>query len=603
MTSATIDVERPASADRWRSAPSEFAILLVLAFAVHALVLQFIFPGYYHPLWPFHSDFYMNAGENHSPYAPGNIIGAPRPIGWLWFYLSGFFGTRGSMACELAVVAANCAGMAFCVRRLAGASLNAASFAATIVYFYLVFAHPSQYSESLDDSIAQVSFGLILIGMAFGWTKRPIWLQAGIFLLGLLSKECYVPSALLVLGACWLANVGPGRRAWLATGIAFLAAAVLLALYGRWAHSLFLGYGSTSASPYHVSLSPLSVVREWWAYAAEAPAALWIYAALATAAAAVALAREGARRLVPILVLPLAGMAAWLPNSLLPNHHVDGYSWLGATLLFAPLIALPQLWATGRKAVFTVVLLLGLLVPIALQGKYAAHAWVLQQQKRQNLLINTLTSQISKLPSGARQVLVTGLDFPFSPFDAPWSLYEYSRTLPHFSVVAYEPRQSQGGSPAYFVTPEEAAAGRYDAVWMFDRNGALVNWTLSPKDAATLEALGVPAASLRVYPQVAIALGLADGGLNVDGDHLRGCGGAYMEYLRYDLALNCMKLSRTKIPANPYGWFYSGLMEDKLGQTAAAEADLSKAVALDDKSSPNPAFQQELDRVRATARK
>jgi hypothetical protein len=582
----------------------EFGALLVLGLLVHTLVLRFVFPGYYRPFWPFHSDFYIAPELANTPTMPRAILGLPRPVGYGWFYLTGMLGVRGAIAANLVLVCANCAGLAFCVRRLLGIARTWPFWAASAVYLFLIYAHPGQYGEALYDPFSQLSFALLLAGAALGWSRKPLVLQAAAFALGLLAKETYAPAVVIFLAVAWLADAGPGRRHISATIMALGAAGTLYLIHSRLVRSEYVGFGSGRTSPYFVDLDPASVMHQWTAYAAEAGLVFWLYVGLVFVVATWALWPLGRKISLPFAALALTGLVCWLPNSVLPNHHMFGYSWLGASLLLSSVLALPRLWTTGRKALFVGVLALGLAVPAGLHAAYAKNGWLLEQQQRQSRLMAAVGTHIARLAPMTRRVLVTGLDFPFSPFDHPRSLYRYARTLPMFSVVTYEPKQFtlfQKPAPARWITPEEASRETFDEVWMFAEDGAALTFVLTAADKAGLEALGVPAATLPLYPAVPAALGLGDaksgGSLNLDGYHLLGCGSAYLGYHRYDLALACLTPSAAKIPDNPYPHYFAGLADEKLKRAAAAKAEFLKAEALDDKAKPNRAFAEALQRV------
>ena len=260
-----------------------------------------------------------------------------------------------------------------------------------------------------------------------------------------------------------------------------------------------------------------------------------------------------------------------------------------------------------RRALFAALMVAGVLVPLGLRGAYGQNHWMLEQQLRQKMVMSAIRAKLTHLAPGTKTVLVTGLDFPFSPFDHPRSLYEYGPTLPAFSVIAYQPKGAYKimlPSPVRWISPDQAGREAFDAVWAFGEDGAAIDWTLSAADRDGLKALGLDPATLLVYPQVAKALGLGGASgvsLNLDGYHLLQCGTAHLGYSQYRLALICLKASEAGMPGNPYPYFYSGLADENLGLTAQAAANFAQAVALDSKATPNPAFKAGLLRTQTRA--
>ena len=78
-------------------------LLVGLALLIHGLVLYFVFPGYYSPLWPNHSDFYIPVALAQSNLAFTDYLRFPRPMGFIFSGLIGHLGTRGAMLVVIAV--------------------------------------------------------------------------------------------------------------------------------------------------------------------------------------------------------------------------------------------------------------------------------------------------------------------------------------------------------------------------------------------------------------------------------------------------------------------------------------------------------------------
>jgi len=332
----------------------------------------------------------------------------------------------------------------------------------------------------------------------------------------------------------------------------------------------------------------------------------WAYLSLVTLVVAWSRSAVALRDRMAAAAFTVAGLLAWAPNALLPNHHMAGYVWNGSYLIFSSVLLLAPLatesW--GRRALGLGLMGACLLVPLSLQNAYKANAWVMEQQGRQKRLMTALQSRVERLRPGTRNVLVTGLDFPFSPFDHPNAILEFSNRLPTFSVVIYQPRGPGAAAPTphvRFISPKEALKGQFDETWMFGPDGGALAPDVSEVDAEALRSIGLDPNALALFPAVAAAFDLAKPRAArrpiLDGYVLLSCGGGFLNYHEDQLALSCLKASMQKIPDNPYPYFYSGVVYENAGDLAAARLNFGRAVSLDDRSNPNPAFKEALKRI------
>lgn len=142
-----------------------FVALFALALITHAVVLQFIYPGYYEPLWPLHSDFYLPTHINNSGLGVINYLSKPRPSGMVFFFLIGSLGVHGSIAAIIFVTLMNVTMTATVAKNILNISFNLQFLAAYISYLVLLFSHPYFYSFYAHDAFSQFSYFLLLIGV------------------------------------------------------------------------------------------------------------------------------------------------------------------------------------------------------------------------------------------------------------------------------------------------------------------------------------------------------------------------------------------------------------------------------------------------------
>jgi tetratricopeptide (TPR) repeat protein len=600
----------------------EIALLIGLAMVIYGLVLRFIFPGYFNPAWPNHSDYYISAALAHSVSGFGDIIFEPRPVGFAFFKATGYLGIRGGIFAVIAVVLLNCVVTAALFRRVALIEMGWRFLLGFIAYVFLVFAHPYFHVFSTYDAFSQISY-LLLIAAAWCLFQHNTVPRLGLIvaatvlaLLAFLAKETYGLSALILAAAWFLAKRQDGalRAAIPTISISAMLGSSLLinAMNG----SPFTGGAKIGGSPYEIVLAPVRLLTEWSRYAAEtfnaASTGLLLLLAFSTF---ILLRLTGIRRWLALL-LPVAGALAWLPNACLPNHYMSGYSWNGAYLLYAPLLFVVPLWQAGRLFRFCSVVIIALALgsPLLFDRAYKSNAWVLEQESRQRNLLQALGNITATLPNGGGvgRILITGINFTFSPFDHVMSM----RSFPHMEniqldVLAYAHRTAAPdlwGDPrdpsVRFIPPSEVVLSHYNHVWAFRSDGTLAKNVSEPGRFTSYSnaELGFSAAELLIYPNLFGIFGDPSvqyfGRKPLGGYQYLECGGALLVYENLSGAEKCLTQSVRLIPDNPYPYFYLGQIHEKRGLFELAIASYEKAVAADNPKSPNPAFKNALERVR-----
>lgn len=591
--------------------------LLALGLVAHALALWLVFPGYYRPLWPHHSDFYIAPALAHAGFSLSEFIHFPRPVGALFLALIGHFGIHGAMLAVLLVVICNLVLLASLIRRALNLPLTFGFFVAFSGYAFLVFAHPYFYRFATYDAAAQFSLFLLLLAAGCwlrSWGQWRAVSAATAFLLsflGFLSKETYGLSALAVAALVGLQHWRKQRSIALAPLLS-LGLALLLALWVNHLNaSPFTGAVNLPDSPYRIDFSLASLFGQYMQYARGGLNGITTGALLLTVVLTLVVLEVKKYRAA--LLLPLiAGALAILPNSALPNHFDGGYSWEAIALLFMPLMLMPLLmqrsgyrWAACGLAVLA---LLGMLH----HGPAEGSQWVLEQEARQRRLIKDLRPLITDLTAlaPAQHILVTGINFPFSPFDHALALRELGLvTLARFDVVSYFGHK--GGVPAIpqldridsgvrVLTPKEVALHNYDQVWVFRNDGSLVLRALRHEYPTLVQAVpALPGSNPLVYPPLLEARLYEKGAILAaeQGFRLLNIGSALIGYENIEAAQYYLQRSYGLIPDNPYPAYFLGVSYEKQGSLSEALHWFQLAVQTDDRRNPNPAFTLAVSRV------
>ena len=466
----------------------QIAFLILVALIAHAIVLKFIFPGYYSPLYPYHSDFYLSPAYANSPdISYLYLLGKSRSMNLIFLKLIGHFGIFGSTAVVIFLVCVNVALSAFLVKQLLKITFNIFFTLTFVGYCYLVFSQPYFYTSYSQDVGAQLSYFFLLFGACLFYflINRSVFAAAGLLLLccilGFLSKETYA------LSACFLAFIWffyYRKIALLKAALPFIAVTislVIIILINIHIKSIFVNLDSPADTPYKISFSPRVIYKEYRSYLLDA-----INSANCMLILLIALLisqYKGTQKQQFIFILfgcVFAMLLSILPNAILPNHHVSGYSFNGSYILYLPLLLIPIFNAEKIVSKIAVILIFGACLgsPLLNSVKYKSNDWMLIQENIERNLLDTLKPLIlnSKQSSIPIRVLVVGITFPFSPFDHP----ECLRTFDHgeyfnFDVVKVDPPYpNQRKDLVQFIIPCDTLIKKYDQKWVFNSDGKMI---------------------------------------------------------------------------------------------------------------------------------
>lgn len=585
------------------STPFELLLLLIITIAVHAVVLFFIFPKYYNPLWPHHSDFYIPSAIVHSSLGLWDYIHYPRPTGIAFFYTIGQLGTRGTIAVIILITALNCVITASLFRRAARIPFRWPFLVSFILYLYLLFSAPGFYIFYTQDAFAQLSYFLLAMGCwgFYQYSKARLYsaflIFTGFCLLAFLSKETYILS-IGFIAACWF--LFKWKEALVKATLPFIGICIALGIAFLVNYINKSPFTNGAGSSYQINFSLLSIIAEWYRYASEG--LNWL--TLAALGLTLYFVWNQARKLAILgIVCVGAGALAWLPNALLPEHHFIGYSWNGAYLLFLPIICLVSVYPNEKFNKYTCVaiVIMVTLTPLLHKKIYKRNQWVLLQEDIQRNLLTSIAAESSKL-SGKElksKILVTGIDFPFSPFNQPSSLKEFKNLIDvKFDVLVYKGTKSDfhtaSSNNLKTIDLKDVNLSLYDRIWGISPEGRII-FNVDMKDGKPLNFDSppeLPEGAAFLYPKLyqIFGHGASDDG---DGDavsrYLK-CGQALISYQDMTDAIICLSKAAKLAPENPYPYFYMGKAQESLGLSGAALGSYRMAIHLDKANVPNPWF-------------
>jgi len=467
----------------------QVAFLTVLAVLIHAIVLKFIYPGYYSPLYPHHSDFYIPAALANSPkeFFQYNYLGYARPLGIFSLKIIGLLGIHGSIVFTIINVAVNCSLSATLFRVLLNVKFNGQFIIIFLLYTFILFSHPYFYTFYSQDVLSHLSYLFLLTGfyIYIKYRIRYEILATGLLFcfstIGFLCKETYglTFTAITFIGFVYTKREHGSRI--IAPFIIIILSLSLALSFNLLIKSVFIDFkNNATTSPYYISLNPISIASELYRYSKEA---LNYINASIIILIGIGLYLYNKTNFYLYFTCILTAILSWVPNSLIPNHHIGGYSFNGTYILYLPLFFIIPFW-NQKKNFWTILMpLFGaiLISPLLDQKEYNQNKWILEQENTQrNILqsLDTLMPALKPETSGnKRNILLTGLTMPFYPFHHPLSLKDYPNSnFANFDIVNYTKDENIYNSTSIKLLPISAIPpiSKYSSIWLFTNDGKFI---------------------------------------------------------------------------------------------------------------------------------
>ena len=565
----------------------------------YVAVLAFIFPGYFDPLYPIHSDIYFSPGLSARNPSLTAYFDWPRPAGYLAAHLFGLVGVRGFIFILVVITLVSTALTADLVQRIVGRRLPLTMVA---LYAGLVFAHPQFYVNYVHDTLATLSYLYLIVGMTawYLYVERPGPVRMALcvvpFLLAAFTKETYfVTAALFWAAQVFLCDGRVRRTAAVVLGVVLAAEGAGL-YWNLHSSETFMRLDDTS-SVYAMDFSPLSMANVLWFYTK----ALLTFGVLIAVLAGLYAAYRERRVWWPIATLCLGGFCALLPHAPLPHHLSAQYASTAAALILAPflLAAAPFTGLSSKRWILGIGAAAGLLsLVVSLhQPYYDENRWAVRQQRINRNLMEAYP-KLKNLAPGERKILVTGLLTAVHPFhNQHYVLREFGEGREWTVPVARDIPKSHK-PPVRLTSAADVDLSKFDRIFAFAPDGSL-DGEWSREEAAALDQGGeeeIPEADLILFP----ALGPIREALRENPAAWYKRQEAGLVYWEWGWAEQAESMllgaARGGGGANPYPYFYLGQISEWRGDRDSAVRYFQWAVERE-ASSPNPAFREALDRI------
>ncbi len=568
------------------------AAIVLVAFVAYWAALRFGFPGYFSPLIPHHSDLYIPVGLAGVQWS--GLLLYPRPLSFVLLRFFGLFGLEGSILLSILPSIALAIAAVFFVQRWAQAKL---AWLPIVCYVAILFFHTDFYFEHRHDPHVSLCCILLLVATDY-WRK---WLFSGRltdFLISLvvvvvieLLKETYsVSLGVLLVGMVVIEDKLNVRRLVLPILAVAVTGALTMAISFR--AVFLLGtqiFGSrklatpaeAAAAAYRVSFAPADLARGFGFYAGHA--CNWAaYVMLAIALIAVVRNR---RHLQLAVMLALAGFAALVPNSALPNHLFEEYAWDAVPLLFAPILLVPGTWAASIA--LGVAMCAWVAVTHHRANRSASLLWQVEQEQQNEHLVESLPI-LRNMDPGAKKILVAGLMTPFNPWVYE-SFMEHEVGERRWTIVIPADQPESHQRAVADVHAARVQLGQFDYAVCYDGKGNLVKLL----DRRALAGSSIGDVLVPGLPALQEPLESSPNDVKV----LIDVGKAYLYWGLFDEANVYFQRAATAAAGkNPYPYFYLGQSDEGKNDLLSARAAYQDAVKAAN-ATANPVFQASLDRL------
>jgi hypothetical protein len=455
-------------------------VYLALIAIIYFLSLRFFFPGYFHPLTPHHTDAFDYPFIFQS-YSFTDFLSATRPVGDV--IITHLFGGISYQWTIICFIALNFLSLLLLLTLIQKIYPQKIPLPLTAIFFLLLFTHPGFYLHYTYDVYSVLAFFFILLSFLTYYTQSKLKLPL-IFLLLFLSgfcKETYLISALVFFAAQFFLRPKTNRRQYFTLVLGTIFVTIIVLLRNKLSGSHFNALSPDITTPYYTNFHPLSIITTLTYYLKNfmSPPLL----ILSLISIIYLIKKKLFKNLIIFLTFFLAGLAAYLPYSLLPNHTLPYYFYVAVPLAYASFLTLPlsKIFTPRPNLPLVIVTLLIIAHFIFLFARpYQTYQNYLRDEKiTHNLLLSLPLIKQNSYPH--QKILILGLEnYVWSPFQTRTFFTQYFPDYP-VEISYVQNKLWHRNSYTLEITPAQAqekiTQNYYDLIYHYDSNGYLLSVT------------------------------------------------------------------------------------------------------------------------------
>lgn len=449
-----------------------FFVLLVLYY----LVLKFIFPGYFNPLIPHHSDMLDYPYDIKSISVSSIFLRGSRPVGLI---LTGVFGIFGYKSVIISGILLSIGSLLIIIKIYEIEMKLKPSLFAIIIYGLALFSNSGfylNYSYDIYDTYALfLALTSILMFYYIGnkKNKRLMFILISIVILAsFMCKETYpISLGTFFLYKAVFSKNKENRENAVKILIVIVFSFILVMIQSSYAGSAFVSFTKNSSDAYHTSfeLSKIFEILKYYLIGfANFPLILVMVVSL------LGISIKNKYEIGEYAIWLLVGIMAYIPYSILPNHVIPHYYYIGAPMGYSVLLLLnyPNCkMNNNRKFIFNTVLTLITTVLLTFsiiensQDNYNLSKWWLGNESAMKRTIDSIDEINSSVYDGDK-ILVVGLENTVETiFRSLWYIDNKIDKDVFFSVITSEPAfTGKIGNKSEYLIESNAIKSEYDVI-------------------------------------------------------------------------------------------------------------------------------------------
>jgi len=556
--------------------------ILAISFT-YFFVLRYIYPKYFRPLIPHHTDMYDYFNDFIS-YGIKDFLKAPRIAGDFIFSLTNLSlgDYRVTLIFCILLTLFNVLLLIEVAEKYFKIKANTLS---VIVYSFCIFIHPSFYISYTYDIYSMLSLTFALLFFLLWNVSNKKSLRNNLLLiifisLSVSSKETYIVSILAFLAFQFLLQ---WKKEW-KVPLFFIAYTFLFYILNyyraKYFGSSFSGTLTSPSDPYFISLNPRSLwfVFSYYLDHLANKLVLLVFVII------LALNYKNYMKVIMGLFFVVIGIVSYLPYIILPNHVVPHYAWLAVPLCYLVIFIFPwNLSLTPLKFRTNLVqiglIFLMMLLPFTSYGfkqDYVENEWAISPETVNRNVHLSLDYVIHNSNPGDK-ILITGL---YANAENPYKSLYYLKSLTKFelTITLISLEIEDDSNYVKRINPLNVHLEDYDKVFAYNSNGLLSKlYTRQETDTLVSEGNG----ELIIFPNLnSMILDYADQMDEWYPNMLLG-----NEYMRFGLLdkaevylLNSLKFNTDN---NPYPIYFFGELMLKRGNKIQALEYFNEALKLE----------------------
>lgn len=562
----------------------KFIVTTFIIVLTYFFVIRFIFPKYFMPLIGHHSDMIDYAYDSNG-LGLFELIRQPRPIGMMILGMFSFNNYKMTLLFLVILTLFN----VYLIINIADMIFNLknGNYKYKLLYCILIFSHPGFYINYTYDAYSTISLTFFLILLLIYYKrqhKNNILIYGILIILSGFSKETYLVSIIIFFAVNAVFLNKKRQDKWM-IGISCILAIFIIYLNKK-TGSAFTSFSNNTLDPYYTNFEISSIIKTFMYYITDWGSMAVIVLFVGTIIVSI----KDKKRILTICMLLGMNMAAYLPYTVLPNHTVPHYRWLGIVFGYLAIFATAEgnCIIKNRKilnafAIGTIIVTLGLNNALT----YDKYSWAISPEKINNNILNGFNFITERIEPGDN-ILVSGLyDNVETPFR---SLYYLDNVLPYnckFSILTTFPSDSNYTNK--FINKEEITKEQleqFDKVFIYSIDGKVKRYMDLKNEKITYKLFEEIVQSDKIsYDKTQLSL---EEMLNLSNKY-------YYNYKDKEFALKILDdaliLSENR---NPYPYSYIGKIYEDEREYDIAIKYYSKAVELSDEK----VFKDSLNRVK-----